>query len=184
MYLVVGLGNPGKKFEHTPHNTGFRVLAGLKKGEWEKSVSGNYLFLSQKLAKKDVFLVKPLTFMNKSGRAVKQAMEDLNAKPDRLLLVHDDFDLKRGGIKISKGRGAARHKGVASVIEKLGTNRFPRVRVGVGNKNKNLPLKKFVLKKMKGKKRKALKKGERKAEKAVKKILSQGVEKAMTVFNQ
>lgn len=115
MFLIVGLGNPGKKYEKTRHNVGFMVLDALKEFELPNAT-----------------LAKPQTFMNNSGKAVKSLVakyQILNTK--YLVVVHDDIDISLGKIKISVGRGSAGHKGVESIIQVLGTKNFTRVRVGI-----------------------------------------------------
>src|SRR4051812_41840778 len=126
MYIIVGLGNPGKKYEQTRHNLGFRVLD-LLAGEsgWENK----YDSLFKKL--KDVILAKPQTFMNKSGEAVAQISKFY---PDaQLIVIHDELDLPLGSIKIQKDVSAAGHNGVQSIIDTLGTKDFIRVRLGTDN---------------------------------------------------
>ena len=121
MILIVGLGNPGKKYQKTRHNVGFRVIDQLG-------------FLSLK----EVILVKPKTFMNLSGKSVKNLLKTYHLKPSNLIVIHDDTDLPLGKIKISKNRGAAGHKGVESIIKEMGTKNFVRLRVGVKPKTYNL----------------------------------------------
>lgn len=114
MVLIVGLGNPGKKYEKTRHNVGFLAVDELAK------------------TKTRCFkLAKPQTFMNRSGRAVKALVRFYNVKPDNLWIIHDDIDLSLGKIKISKGRGSAGHRGVQSIIDELKTKDFWRVRIGI-----------------------------------------------------
>ena len=138
MYIIIGLGNPGKKYAQTRHNIGFMVLDKLAerqqlafkanrklKGEIAQAVIG----------KQHVVLVKPLTFMNRSGEAVR-AVVDYYQLPqpslsDRLYLVHDELDLPLGRVRIQRDRAAAGHHGVESVINALGTQAFVRFRVGV-----------------------------------------------------
>lgn len=115
MLLIVGLGNPGKKYEKTRHNAGCMVLDELKKKEFP-----------------GVRLLKPDTFMNNSGKVVKSLLtkyQILNTK--YLVVVHDDIDIPLGKIKVSKGSGSAGHKGVESIIQSLGTKDFTRIRVGI-----------------------------------------------------
>ncbi|MDP3724826.1 MAG: aminoacyl-tRNA hydrolase [bacterium] len=117
-FLVVGLGNPGEKYEKTRHNTGFRVIDAL---ESNKTIHD-----------KIMLLVKPQTYMNESGITVQRLLDFYHLDPSHLLLVHDDVDLPLGTIRLQKGRGAAGHKGVESVIERLKTNEFLRLRCGIG----------------------------------------------------
>jgi len=131
MYLIVGLGNPGKKYEKTRHNVGFLVLDEFQKeyGFFEFTLSKKHTSRISEgiLNKTKVLLAKPQTFMNNSGRAVKSLMA---TKPN-LIVVHDEIDLPLGEVKVSENRGSAGHKGVDSIIQALGTKNFARVRVGI-----------------------------------------------------
>jgi PTH1 family peptidyl-tRNA hydrolase len=129
MILIAGLGNPKKEYERTRHNIGFRVIDELAKDK-----------------PNDVVLIKPQTFMNNSGEAVNEAVNFYKIKPADLWIVHDDVDLPMGEFKISKNRGSAGHKGVESIIKKLGTKDFNRVRIGICPlRGKPEAVEKFVL---------------------------------------
>ncbi len=130
--LLIGLGNPGKEYEHTPHNAGFMALDAFEK---ESS------FISARL-------LKPHTFMNNSGIAVKKELKKLKLKAQDLIVVHDDIDLPLGTIKISTNKGSAGHKGVESIISALGTKDFIRIRIGIQpSTGKPESVETFVLKK-------------------------------------
>jgi len=129
MILIVGLGNPGKKYEKTRHNIGFRVIDSLDFAQ-----------------DKDVILLKPQTFMNNSGRAVKSLTTKYKIPATNIIVVHDDIDLPIDTIRISKNSSSAGHKGVQSIINELGTKDFMRLRVGINNKSKS-DAEKFVLEK-------------------------------------
>lgn len=129
MLLIVGLGNPGKKYERTRHNIGSRIIDEL-----------------ESLSLENVVLAKPTTFMNESGRAVKKLISKLKCQMSNLWVIHDDIDLSLGEIKISKNRGSAGHKGVQSIINALGTKNFNRIRIGIcPAKGKPAAVEKFVL---------------------------------------
>jgi len=129
MILITGLGNPGKEYERTRHNIGFRAIDELVKQKPENAV-----------------LLKPQTFMNNSGTAVIEAVNFYKIKPADLWVIHDDIDLPLGEFKISKNRGSAGHKGVDSIIKKLGTKDFNRARIGIcPAKGKPEAIEKFVL---------------------------------------
>ena len=129
MILIAGLGNPDKEYERTRHNIGFRVIDELAKQK-----------------PNNVVLLKPQAFMNNSGTAVLAAVNFYKIKLADLWVVHDDIDLPLGEFKISKNRGSAGHKGVESIIKKLGTKDFNRVRVGICPlKGKPEAVEKFVL---------------------------------------
>lgn len=131
MLLIVGLGNPGQKYENTRHNVGARVINEL-----------------EPLNLKNVVLVKPATFMNESGRAVKALVKSYKLKAESLIVIHDDIDLSLGKIKVSFGSGSAGHKGVQSIIDSLGAKDFTRVRIGIcPEAGKTKEVDKFVLQK-------------------------------------
>jgi len=131
-YLVVGLGNPGKEYESTRHNIGRMVLDKLSGDvSWEGNTGAQALFAKIKIGKHSVLLLKPQTFMNKSGNAVLYAKKQYKTKPESIIVVHDDVDLPFGTLKIAFGRGSGGHRGVESIIKALGTKEFIRVRVGV-----------------------------------------------------
>lgn len=134
MILIVGLGNPGEQYEHTPHNMGFRALDYFKARylpsiEWMIEKTATYL--TAQVEGKEVDLIKPLLYVNRSGFPIKQCMESRGILPESLWVAHDEFDLPWGEIKIDIGRSSAGHKGVQSIIESLGTQNFWRVRIGI-----------------------------------------------------
>ncbi|GEM_PF-2309511 len=150
-YLIVGLGNPGEKYKKTAHNIGFRVISHLKEEEefpsFEKDNPLNSLIAKGKVDEKNVVLLFPLTFMNRSGEAVRKATARFLDNPETLIVVHDDTDLPLGTLKFSYKRGSAGHKGVLSILNHIKTKKFVRLRVGVRTKEgkalstvlKNLP---------------------------------------------
>jgi len=138
MKLIIGLGNPGKKYETTWHNLGFLAVDALAASKPE-------MFLKCKQSAKfkaevcegseleeKIILAKPRTFMNKSGQAVKAIMSFYKIKPLDLWVIHDDIDLPLGKIRIRKGGSAGGHHGMESIISSIGTNDFMRIRVGIG----------------------------------------------------
>ncbi|NTW14175.1 MAG: aminoacyl-tRNA hydrolase, partial [Candidatus Moranbacteria bacterium] len=149
MKLLVGLGNPGKEYEKTRHNVGFLFLDFLDKSwafpvfeptsKWKGSVSAGIRNGEKTL------LVKPDTFMNRSGECVRSIMDFFKLSPSDIVVVHDDLDIASGSFKIGSGSGAAGHNGVADIIQKLGTKDFTRVRIGIGRPPENIPADTFVL---------------------------------------
>ncbi len=146
MVLIVGLGNPGRQFKNTPHNLGFDLVDRLRKNHRLPRFrrEGRALVSRGTIAGQSIILVKPTTFMNDSGQAVSFLMKKYGLDPDRIWLVHDDINLELGTIKMTRSRGAGGHKGVSSVIERLGGNQFPRIRLGASLREKT-SLKQFVL---------------------------------------
>jgi PTH1 family peptidyl-tRNA hydrolase len=189
MILVVGLGNPGQKFEKTRHNLGFWVLdefvreynfPGFKfSKKFNSEISEGFL------NEEKIILAKPQTFMNNSGKAVKKLIENWKIKSEKLFVIHDDIDLNLGEIKVVKNRGAAGHKGVKSIIDALGTKNFIRVRIGIENQESRIGnIEKFVLKKFNRDEKKVVDKVIKEAIEAIAMILKDGLEKAMSEHNK
>lgn len=134
-YLVVGLGNPGEKYQNTAHNIGFRIISLLREKEdlpsFKKDNTLNSLLTKGEIDGKQVVLLFPLTFMNRSGDAVSRAAKRFLENTDDLIIVHDDTDLPLGSLRFSQNRGSAGHKGVQSIINHLKTKNFTRLRIGV-----------------------------------------------------
>ncbi len=134
-WLVVGLGNPGREYEDTPHNVGFQVVDALARSTRTSLIAkhdGLYGVGAIEGVDGDVALLKPLTYMNLSGRSVKPAMSSLKLAPARVLVVHDEIDLPFGALQVKVGGGLAGHNGLKSITETLSTKEFVRLRVGVG----------------------------------------------------
>src|SRR3989344_8622863 len=151
MTIIIGLGNPGKKFEKTRHNVGFLILDKfMEKNNFPDFVfSKKYNSLTSEkiiLENKKVILIKPQTFMNNSGKAVKSLISDTKDQASILIIVHDDIDLPVGKIKIVEERGSAGHKGVESIIKNVGNNDLIRIRIGIAPQSE-IKTKKIVLKK-------------------------------------
>jgi PTH1 family peptidyl-tRNA hydrolase len=138
--LVFGLGNPGPEYEGTRHNVGFRVLDRLATHEGLLFASARRLegysgprdFRWARSFDPSALFVKPETWMNRSGDVVLPLARQAGVEPDRILVVYDDLDLAFGALRIRPGGGAGGHNGVRSIIDRLGTDRFPRLRVGIG----------------------------------------------------
>ena len=161
MKIIVGLGNPGEKYNNTRHNAGFIALDFLAKKEnlvWKFDKKFNIDFIKHN----DIFFIKPLTFMNNSGQAVALFMNYYKLLPKKiglikkknsdlsqiLTVIHDDLDIESGKYKISANSRSAGHRGVQSIIDHLKTKNFRRVRIGIkNNKPKQMPIEKYVLQK-------------------------------------
>ena len=133
-FLIVGLGNPGAEFRHNRHNVGFMLLDCLadRLGESFSRLESNSLLTKAKFQDKRLLLAKPQTFMNLSGQAVSRLVKYYKIPLESLLIVYDDVDLPLESIRIRPNGGAGGHKGIASIIKRLGTNEFPRLRLGIG----------------------------------------------------
>jgi len=146
MTIIVGLGNPGKKYKNTRHNVGFQTI-----DEFARENNFPKFKLSKKFSalvseKENIVLVKPQTFMNESGKTVKALLK--NTTRTVLVVIHDDIDLPLGKIRVSKNRGSAGHKGVESIIKEIKTKDFTRFRIGVSSKTeKPKNVEKYVLQK-------------------------------------
>ncbi len=147
MYLIVGLGNPEKQYETTFHNMGFLAVGEMadklgvkfKKKECEASVAEAFL------GGEKVILARPLTYMNASGRAVKQLLAKYKAAPENLLVIYDDFDLPKGKLRIRASGSAGTHNGMRSIIGEIGTQGFPRIRIGINDPEVHIPVIHYVL---------------------------------------
>lgn len=142
MNIIVGLGNPGEKYEGTRHNIGFKTLDHLLKkykplneSNWEDSKKTKSLIKKLIISDVPVLLAKPQTFMNNSGMAVSLLLSYFKVKPSELIVIQDELDLPLGKIQIRFGGGSAGHNGIESIIASLGTDKFMRIRMGVGHPN-------------------------------------------------
>lgn len=135
MFLIVGLGNPGKKYQKTRHNIGFRIIERFREennfSDFSLSKKDKALISEGVIAQKKILLALPQTLMNNSGFSVKSIINYSHLTTKDLIVVHDDLDLNLGRIKISRHRGAAGHKGILSIIDSLGNQQFSRLRIGI-----------------------------------------------------
>jgi len=153
MKLIIGLGNPGKRYEKTRHNVGFMILDALHNAlqpyeisRWELSKKFNSYIAGCTKKSKKILLAKPATFMNHSGHAASLIAQYYKITPDQITVVHDDKDIPLGEVKSQTDRGHAGHNGVKSIIECLGTKKIPRYRIGIANTGKkNADTAEFVL---------------------------------------
>jgi len=140
--LIVGLGNPGKIYEHTRHNIGFRILKSYAKKHslpaWRKRGQAKYVLVN------DFIFLLPQTFMNLSGLAVKNFVLRFNLRPEDILVIHDDTDIEFGEIRFKKEGSSAGHKGLNSIISELQSDKFSRLRFGIG-KSPQFPTEEYVL---------------------------------------
>lgn len=184
MILIVGLGNPGEKYENTRHNVGFMAVDQLKKdlglADFVLDKKSNSFFSKNS----DILIVKPDTYMNLSGRAVSSLSGYYKIGEEDKIIIHDDIDLIIGQIKISKDRGSGGHKGVESIIKNIGTKNFIRIRVGIRPKlGKPEKVEDFVLRKFSGEEKKIIEKVISKSVEAIRTIVKDGPGKAMSIFN-
>ena len=156
IYLIVGLGNLGEKYAHTRHNAGFDVMEKLA-GKLGVSLRKRLLLkgMTAKAADGDrmIILCEPTTYMNHSGECVKQLLRRYGCPPERLMVIYDDIDLAPGSIRIRKNGGAGTHNGMRSIIGCIGTQDFPRIRIGTGDRPAGADLVEWVLGRCEGEER-------------------------------
>lgn len=184
--MVVGLGNPGREYENTPHNVGFEVVDALA-GQIGTSLRRGFRFHarmgSARWEQEDVLLVKPLAFMNRSGGVVADLARYRRLEPCDLIVVLDDVHLEIGRIRIRGQGSSGGHKGLESIIEALGTPAFPRIRIGVGEAAGGGNRVDHVLTPFAASEVPVIRQGIDRAAEAVRVMIGQGVEAAMNRFN-
>ena len=186
MWVVVGLGNPGREYAGTRHNLGFTVVDELlrRAGARATRAAGDYLAATLELGGREALLVKPTTYVNRSGRAVQQALAQRGLGPGELLAVVDDVALPFGRLRLRPSGGPGGHNGLRSVIEVLGTEAFPRLRLGVGTPvDVEIPLADWVLGPFTPDERAALPEFVGRGADAVLRVLEVGVEASIPEVN-
>jgi PTH1 family peptidyl-tRNA hydrolase len=186
LWVVVGLGNPGKQYTTTRHNVGFMLVQRLADKQNVKLKKRKYSVKAaqMELGDKPVLLVKPWTYMNRSGFAVKELLEGTGVKLNCFLVVYDDLDLPLGEIRIRKRGGPGTHKGMASIVQEINSTEFPRIRIGIGPLPPGVDATDFVLADFQKEERSVLDICLAKVEDAVALIMAKGVANAMNRFNR
>ena len=184
MWVIVGLGNPGRKYSKTRHNAGFMVTdeIGQRYGI-EFQDKERYRIGKGSIEENHVILIEPLTFMNRSGSAVLEVMKRYSIPLESLIIIHDDIDMVTGKVRIRKRGASGGHKGMESIIQSLGSKEFIRVKIGVG-RGEGVPVEEYVLSKFSREEIPAIKDSIKMASDAVVSILKDGPEKAMNNFNK
>lgn len=185
-WLIVGLGNPGEKYENTRHNVGFQVVDELAERQNAPVQKLKFKALTNLLtiSGEKVLVMKPVTYMNLSGEAVRPAADFYKIPPERILVISDDTALDPGKLRIRQKGSAGGHNGLKNIIQHLGTDQFPRVRVGVGQKpHPDYDLADWVLGKFQGGDKKVMDEAVKRAADAVECILKEGADRAMNRFN-
>jgi len=185
VYLVVGLGNPGKTYQHTRHNVGFMVVDRLAGAHSIMVTRERFhsLWGAGDIAGRQVILAKPQTFMNRSGQAVAALMAYYKLAVQDLLVIHDDLDVDFGSIKIVRGGGAGGHRGVQSIHDTLKEDRYVRVKVGTGRPRFSETVEDYVLSPWYEDQRGQVVEMVEDAAEAVTATFADGLAKAMTIFN-
>ncbi len=183
MWLVAGLGNPGRKYRRTRHNIGFFVVEKLaERCDLHLKVTHDYEIARTMMGDADVFLLKPLTYMNRSGFAVKEILRYHPLVSDNFIVVHDDIDMELGRLKIKKNGSSGGHRGVQSIIENIGTKDFVRIKIGIG-RDPSMDPSIYVLKNFSTGEMDRMNEMVHTAADAVESILTDGVDRAMNIFN-
>ena len=185
MYIIVGLGNPSKQYEGTRHNAGFMTLDVLAdrynidiSEKKHKALCGKGVIEGNK-----VVLLKPQTFMNLSGESVRAAADFYKVAPEEIIVIYDDISLEPGQLRVRKKGSAGGHNGMKNIIAHLGTQDFPRIRVGVGEKPAGMDLADYVLGRFSKGERELLEEAFKEGAQAAVAILCDGIESAMNQFN-
>ncbi|MDX9917213.1 MAG: aminoacyl-tRNA hydrolase [Gudongella sp.] len=185
MIVIAGLGNPGREYEKTRHNAGYDVLDvfaaenGIRVDRIKfKSMTGEGFIAGEK-----VLLIKPLTYMNKSGEAVREVLDFYKLDKSNLIILVDDIDIQFGSIRIRKRGSAGSHNGMKSIISHIGTDEFTRIKLGIGKNPEYYDLADYVLSKFSKEEREEIDKMIVRAAQATKMILTDGVDAAMNIFN-
>jgi PTH1 family peptidyl-tRNA hydrolase len=185
-WLIVGLGNPGRKYVDTRHNAGWHLLDTIVRDHRDfrfDEKRGKALVARAKLAGVNVALVKPQTFMNLSSQAVVPIARFYKVPPERILVAFDDVDLPLAALRLRPKGGAGGHKGMRSIVQHLGTEKFPRLRLGIGRPPGQMPTEAYVLQKFKPDEWEAMVVTYERAVEAIKVVITEGIDAAMNQFN-
>lgn len=186
MRIIIGLGNPTDKYQATRHNIGwdaitrisddFRIPLNQKK---HKAICGSGYIEGEK-----VILAQPLTYMNLSGESVRELVDFYKVDPEDIIVIYDDISLDVGRLRIRKKGSAGGHNGIKSIISHLGTDEFPRIKVGVGEKPKDWDLADYVLSRFKGDEEVIIREALRDTSDACRMIIRDGMDAAMNIYNK
>ena len=185
MYVIVGLGNPGKQYEHTRHNVGFDVIDILAKeyGISVTKIKHKALIGEGRVGSEKVILVKPQTYMNLSGETLIDIYNYYKVDSNNIVVIYDDIDLEVGKIRIRKKGSGGTHNGMRSILKCLGTNECPRVRIGVSKPRQGQDLADFVLSRFRKEEADDIQDGLEKAAKAVDCMIRENLDLAMNKYN-
>ena len=185
MWIIVGLGNPGAKYDGTRHNIGFEVVDEIGRSNGAMGYQNNFHGDTDKirLSNETVLLLKPMTFMNVSGKSVQAAAAFFKIKPENILVVHDDLDLPLGVVRVKKGGGHGGHNGLRDISAKLGNN-YGRIRMGIGRPQYKGAEADYVLGRYKSEEQTKVTDQLKLAMTAIEKVISEGYDAAQMNFNQ
>ena len=185
MYLIIGLGNPEEEYSKTRHNMGFNTINKIAK-KYNIEISKNKfqgLYESAIIEGKKAVLIKPQTYMNLSGNCVQEFVNFYKIEKENIIVIYDDMDIQPGTIKIRKQGGPGGHNGMRSIIKMLGTEEFPRIRIGIGRPKHNGDEINYVIGAIPEEEIPKLEEGTEKAKEAVIEIIKNGIDSAMNKFN-
>lgn len=185
MILVVGLGNPGNQYENTRHNVGFLTVDILAKklNISVKKLKFKSLYGETRLNTEKLILIKPQTFMNNSGASVREWVNFYKVPPENLIVIQDDIDIPFATLRLRQKGSAGTHNGMKSIIYQIQKDNFPRVKIGVGQKNGQMDLADFVLSGFVKEEQKTIEEAILLAADAVLDIVKNGIEHAMNRYN-
>ena len=185
MYLIIGLGNPESEYSNTRHNMGFNTINEISKKYGVEVNKSKFQGLNENviIEGKKAILIKPQTYMNLSGNCVKEYINFYKVEKENIIIIYDDMDIEPGQIKIRKKGSAGGHNGMKSIIQMLGTEEFPRIRIGIGRPEHNGDEINYVIGAIPQEEIPKLNEGIEKAKEAVIEILKNGIDSAMNKFN-
>ncbi|NMB43663.1 MAG: aminoacyl-tRNA hydrolase [Clostridiales bacterium] len=186
MYIIVGLGNPGRKYIGTRHNIGFDAITRISDDfnislniNKHKAICGAGFIGGEK-----VLLAQPQTYMNLSGESVRALADFYKVSPENIIVIYDDINLEVGQLRIRKSGSAGGHNGIKNIIQHLGTQDFPRIRIGVGQKPQEWDLVDYVLSKFSDEENKVLRHALKNASDATKVLIDEDITAAMNIYNR
>lgn len=185
MFLIVGLGNPGPKYRMTRHNAGFMAIHKLAEDFNIKANTTKFQSILGQgtIADNKVILAQPITYMNNSGMAVRQLVDYYKIEREKLIIIYDDLDLPPGKIRIKKKGSSGGHNGVSSIIESLGTQEVPRIRIGIGSPPEDFPVIDYVLGHFTAEEIPIIEDTLSKISPIIEEIIENGFQKAMNKYN-
>lgn len=186
MKLLVGLGNPGSRYENTRHNLGFMVLDELAQdlGFRLRKVKFKSLWEKTRIGSKEAVLLKPQEYMNNSGLAVREAADFFKIEPENIIIIYDDVDIELGRLRIRKNGSAGSHNGMRSVIQHLGSSDFPRIRMGIGRPPSYMDMADFVLARFLPGEEKLVEDMVLRGVEAARSLVTEDIDSAMNQFNR
>ena len=185
MYIIVGLGNPGQKYEHTRHNVGFDAIDEIARQHNIRvdKLKHRALLGEGRIGGEKVVLVKPQTYMNLSGESLISLANYYKVEDENIIVIYDDIDLDVGKLRIRQKGSAGSHNGMKSIVKCLGSSDFPRIRIGVSKPDKNMDLADFVLSRFSKEDRILVEESIERVVKAVEETMESNLDKAMNKYN-